>query len=433
MNSVTKKFQVPRDPLLSLGFLSLRETANQSTTPETDRRRHFFSWARNGIYHCLRAARLCSGDSVLVPSYICKAVPEAIQGYGAKVIYYSISKDCQPNFSDLADKIDARTRALIAVHYFGFPQPADDLREFCNRRELYFIEDCAHVLRSELGGRPLGSFGDASVFSLRKFFPLYDGAELILNRPQDELEINWTAESPLYTLKTAKDILDQVISRSTSPILQVPYEFLMMSLVRHAVGGFKSRPGLRALAVEKTDAAFDIQLVNLPMSRLSSMIYSHFDTSRIVSQRKANYSFLQRELLSLPGLRFLSAELPIGVCPWVFPVIFNEREDACRALREEGIPARNWEGVRPTDLPNDVFPGVDFLYRNLVFLPVHQDLTAEHLQRIVLAVKQVLEAPAPASAPAPAATPSPPLPSDAATIIPLNVHSSESVREGTKP
>jgi dTDP-4-amino-4,6-dideoxygalactose transaminase len=53
------------------------------------------------------------------------------------------------------------------------------------------------------------------------------------------------------------------------------------------------------------------------------------------------------------------------------------------SLRERGIPAATWGGVRPQGLDPKQFADADFLYDNLVFLPVHQDLTSDSLQRII--------------------------------------------------
>jgi perosamine synthetase len=390
---VTQERQIPQDPFLSRRFLRLRKQSDGSSAAQGASRHYYFSWARNAIYHSLRVGGLVPGDAVLVPSYVCKVVPEAIRGYGADVLYYRIDRNCLPDLSDLAGRVGGRTRALLAVHYFGFPQPVAELREFCNLHGLYFIEDCAHVLRSQVNGKPLGTFGDASVFSLRKFFPMYDGAELLLNRPYDELNIECASESPLYTLKTLKDAADQIAAHSLNAAIRVPFEFLMSSAKR-LFATLKAQPGSRALAAEKTDATFDAQLVNLPMSRWSSMLYLRFDTPEIVKQRRVNYEFLRRELASLPGVRFFG-ELPETVCPWVLPVFLSEQPDACQALRAEQLPAANWEGVRPTDLPQGAYPDADFLYRHLIFLPVHQDLAIEDLQRIVQAVTRVSKSEAP--------------------------------------
>jgi dTDP-4-amino-4,6-dideoxygalactose transaminase len=349
---------------------------------------HNFLWARNAIYHSLRVAKLSPGDEVLVPAYICKVVPEAILAFGAKVIFYRVDRKCCPDFTDLEGRIGARTRGLIAVHYFGFAQPIKRLREFCLRHNLYLIEDCAHVLQSEAEGQPLGSFGDVSVFSLRKFFPIYDGGELILNRADAELNIDWSRESSLFTLKVGKDILDQLVSRTTNPMIRFPYG-LIQSVKRLFLAMFRPHLYSGTWGVEKTDASFDHRLVNHPISRLSRMILSHSDMSQIVESRRANYLFLQQELAKVDGLRFLVTELPFGVCPWVFPIFFDGRPDACSALREEGIPAVTWEGVIPAGFPEKLFPDADFLYRSLIFLPVHQSLASEDLRRIVQVAKRV--------------------------------------------
>jgi hypothetical protein len=58
---------------------------------------------------------------------------------------------------------------------------------------MVLIEDCAHVLCGESEGEPIGTIGDAAVFSWRKFLPLYDGADLVLNRP-DRLQKGRPAE-----------------------------------------------------------------------------------------------------------------------------------------------------------------------------------------------------------------------------------------------
>jgi dTDP-4-amino-4,6-dideoxygalactose transaminase len=73
----------------------------------------------------------------------------------------------------------------------------------------------------------------------------------------------------------------------------------------------------------------------------------------------------------------------------VFPLFFAGLPEACHALRELGIPATTWEGVRPLELALDLFPDAEYLYKNLVFLPIHQNLEVEDLKRIVEAAKKI--------------------------------------------
>ena len=384
----TSQFRIPQEPFLSRRFLSPRNSSVRGWADAKGLTRHFTFWARNAIYHSLRAAKVERGEEVLVPAYICKVVPEAIAGYGAKVVFYRIDRNCMPDFADIENKLSKRTRALVAVHFFGFPQPIERFVQFCRERNLFLIEDCSHVLNSEIDGTPLGSFGDVSIFSFRKFYPLYDGGELILNRPGAQLDVGWAKESPLFTLKVAKDFLDQIMGRATNPLLVFPYTLLesLKKPLRRAVNSSQSS---NSLAIQKTDATFDPQLVNHRMSRLSRFVLNHSDSNEIAAKRRANYRELQERLAMVAGIQLLVPQLRDSVCPWVLPLTFEGVPDACQSLRQAGIPAVTWDGVRPGDLPCNAFPDAEFLYKNLVFLPVHQNLTQRDLDEIVLAVKTV--------------------------------------------
>src|SRR5206468_9823577 len=82
----------------------------------------------------------------------------------------------------LAALCDRRPRALLLIHFIGWPQPVSIVERMCRDRGILLIEDCALSLLSEAGGRPLGSFGDWSVFCLSKTLPVPNGAVLVRNR-----------------------------------------------------------------------------------------------------------------------------------------------------------------------------------------------------------------------------------------------------------
>lgn len=66
---------------------------------------------------------------------------------------------------ELAAGITRRTRAVIATHLFGMACDAPAIREMADRQGLVCIEDCAHALGVCIDNQPVGSFGQASVFS----------------------------------------------------------------------------------------------------------------------------------------------------------------------------------------------------------------------------------------------------------------------------
>ena len=73
------------------------------------------------------------------------------------------------------DAIDDATwptiSAVLTGNTYGLPDRVVELSATCGRFEIPLIEDAAHALETDVDGRPIGSFGAVSVFSLSKHFP----------------------------------------------------------------------------------------------------------------------------------------------------------------------------------------------------------------------------------------------------------------------
>ena len=61
--------------------------------------------------------------------------------------------------------ISDKTKAIIPVHLGGWPCDMPSIMALAKKHNLYVIEDCAQAIGGEIDGRPVGSFGDASIFS----------------------------------------------------------------------------------------------------------------------------------------------------------------------------------------------------------------------------------------------------------------------------
>ena len=77
-----------------------------------------------------------------------------------------ITLGIDPNLVDAADS--GRTRALLPVHVFGKPCRIEELAAVASEKGWFLIEDACEALGSASEGRPMGSFGDASVLA---FYP----------------------------------------------------------------------------------------------------------------------------------------------------------------------------------------------------------------------------------------------------------------------
>ena len=128
------------------------------------------------------AAGIGAGDEVIVPSFTFVATAAAILYTGATPVFADIIGPQNPSIDpeDVARKITARTKAVVAVHFGGYAAPVDELRDLCARRGVALIEDSAHAPSATLGEQKLGTFGLVSAFSFfsNKAFAIGEGGLL---------------------------------------------------------------------------------------------------------------------------------------------------------------------------------------------------------------------------------------------------------------
>ncbi len=132
------------------------------------------------LHLALLALNVGEGDEVLLPSYACSAVLHAVRSVRAVPRFV----DCGPlTFNmdpDAARKAcSPKAKALIVVHSFGLPAELNTLKGL----GLPLIEASAQALGATYRGRPVGSIGDAAVFSFyaTKLITTGEGGMLLSN------------------------------------------------------------------------------------------------------------------------------------------------------------------------------------------------------------------------------------------------------------
>jgi dTDP-4-amino-4,6-dideoxygalactose transaminase len=117
---------------------------------------------------CL-AARLGPGDEVIVPAFTFVASASAIRYVGATPVLCDVAspQDFNIDVADVERRITPRTRAVVAVHFCGYPAAIAELRALCDEHELILIEDCAQAIgaRIDAAGRQVGTVGELGAFS----------------------------------------------------------------------------------------------------------------------------------------------------------------------------------------------------------------------------------------------------------------------------
>ena len=117
----------------------------------------------------LIALKVSHGDEVLIPAYTYIATAAAVLAVGALPVLVEMDDSLSMDPHDMEKKITDRTTAVIPVHMRGIPCDMGRIMEIARRRKIAVLEDCAQANGGTFGGRPLGTFGDAGVFSLQHF------------------------------------------------------------------------------------------------------------------------------------------------------------------------------------------------------------------------------------------------------------------------
>ena len=260
--------------------------------------------------------------------------------------------------------------AVYLISHFGFPLP----RRPAN---VLVIEDVAHGLFSDNGdGVPLGVGADATVFCPRKSLGVPDGGAILLG----EGVVEPSGRPP------AKGV-----ARSVTALLAGRAALSRHRAIRQpavAVLGKASRADVAAVEGRLTEAVigeWDMDVADMERaasrpSRLTERIVAGVDGPGIRDRRRANYAALVDALAPLCPEAY--RRLPPGVCPLYFPVRCTDRSAAIVELLRRGVRAIEiWPVAHPL-LDEHRFAELAPLRRQLLALPVHQDLEPWHVAMV---------------------------------------------------
>lgn len=123
------------------------------------------------------------GDEVILPTLTFIASANSVVNNGATPVFVDVGYDWQINPDETRKKITKKTKAIMAVHLYGFPCNLDELKRICKEHKLYLVEDCAEALGSKYKGKYLGNFGDLATFSFygNKTITTGEGGMLVTN------------------------------------------------------------------------------------------------------------------------------------------------------------------------------------------------------------------------------------------------------------
>src|SRR5437667_11291648 len=141
------------------------------------------------LHLALVLAGVQSGDEVIIPPQTFIATGMAVLMQGATPVFADIqynTANIEPD--SIRKKITRRTKAIIPVHWAGYPCDLDEINQIAARHNLAVIEDAAHALGATYHRKPVGAISRFTCFSFQaiKHLTTGDGGALCCLRPADE-------------------------------------------------------------------------------------------------------------------------------------------------------------------------------------------------------------------------------------------------------
>lgn len=247
---------------------------------------------------------LQDGDEVLATPLTCTASNWPILANGLKIKWVDIDpKTLNMDLDDLARKISPKTKVIMLVHWGGYPNDLDKIKQIQETAKAMYgfkpavIEDGAHSFGSTYKGKPIGTHGNLTMYSLQaiKHITSVDGGLLL--SPHRELH------------KRAKLMRWYGIDRDSDR-----KDFRCEADIEE--WGFKFHMNDVCAAVGKENLKY---------------------SNKIISKHKENAKFYDSNLNNISGLKLLERQQGHDSSFWIYSILVDRRDDFARYMKECGI------------------------------------------------------------------------------------------------
>src|SRR3989339_441910 len=268
---------------------------------------------------------ITKGAEVILPSYACSAVLNAVNYTGARTVLADINKnDFNLSVESVTKKITRRTKAIIVAHLFGFPAQINKFLPL----GIPVIEDCAQSIGAAYHNKPAGTSGKLSVFSFyaTKMLTTGYGGMVISN------------DSKLT------DKIRNLINYDNRDDYIIRYNYQMSDL--------SASLGL-------------IQLKQLDkFIRLRRNIASHYTESLLALNLSSLILPLEQPQTTSAFYRYVIRH------PRADKIIFSLNRAGIEAKKPVYKPLQRYLGLQPGDLPNS-----EQAHRSAISIPIYPSLT----------------------------------------------------------
>lgn len=299
----------------------------------------------------LRLADVGPGDEVISTPMTCTATNVPIMAMGARIVWADIdSMTGNIDPADVERKITDRTKAIMAVHWGGYPCDLDELNRVARQHGVKVIEDAAHAFGATYRHRPVGSHSDFVCFSFQaiKHLTTVDGGALVCR------DINAYKRGKLLRWYGIDRETEQKDFRCEQDAKEFGYKFHMNDV----------------------NATIGLEQIK------------HVGT--ILRKHRDNAAYYRDRLDGLRGLTLLNYEDDRESSYWIFTIRVRRRAEFMQAMKEAKIVVSQVHSRNDTHTTFRDFrahlPGVDEFCEEQVSIPVGWWLTEQQREHIANAV-----------------------------------------------
>ena len=306
----------------------------------------------------LRSLKLVDGDEVLVPTNTFTSTAATVFFAGGKPVFTDINSETLCIDTQNVEKyVTSRTRGVIVVHVGGLICPEiKEIREICEDKGLFLIEDAAHAHGSMIDGQHAGSLGDVGCFSFYPTRVVTTGEGGMITTDNDKIA------------EMAKVLRDQGKENFRSnKIITLGYNW-RLSEISAAIGL--------------------TQLHRLP---------------EIIERRNKLAKFYDEELGKIDRIEPLRVPERIKTCYYKYVCFLSvdvDREEFKQKLREKGVKCGGevyWPPLHLQPIYQKMletrkgdFPIAEDICSRMVVLPMYTQMTIEEAEYVVQNIKVVL-------------------------------------------
>lgn len=320
-----------------------------------------------GLHMACYAAGLKEGDEVIVSSLTFAASSNAVLYCGATPVFADIDPvtyNIDP--ADVEKKITDKTKAIIPVDFTGQSVDMDKLKSIADKHGLIIIEDAAHALGSEYKGNKVGKQADMVMFSFHPVKPITTAEGGMVTTNNEEF-YNKMKRFRSHGIERNPDYMVESHGPWYYEQLELGYNYRLTD-VQSALGTSQ---------MNKLE-----QFVNRRREIVASYNDKFKDLDEIITPYEAEYSnsgwhlyIIQLKPESLNATRkeifeALTAE-NIGVNVHYLPVYLHPY------YRELGYKAGSC-------------PHAEYLYENMITLPLYPTMSEKDVDDVVDAVNKVI-------------------------------------------